>query len=1105
MATQPSQPTTARASSSNQAQRHAQRDALIVLGVALALGSLAVYRLVTQPDWQIGVVLGLDLISIVAALVAYAQFRAGHLVRGGWILLAGMFITIPGVSLFTEGTGLALALVLILLTVEVGRATLPGKHLTVAVIAATILAAGTQLSDILGVSGRSSVAAANAVLPYLLIGLMLVLAVLTLRQFPSYSLRTKLILVCLAVSLVPLLVLGLLFTETTRQNTIGNVNQTLSSAAQKTASSLDNFIQNNLNEARVSAQNVAFPLLLQHADRQTSEYTAAESNANIVLRALKRRDPVFLDSIAVLDRAGNNVLDTNRLYMGTNEAQNDYFAGPVSDGMPYVSAVTVMPDTDRAYLTFSAPIRDAAGQVVGVLRFRYDAAILHEQIFNTNELAGAQSSATLLDEGNLILADGRRPDNDFKILGEPSVEQINLMQDQQRLPDRPIEEQVVRSPTYERGLAGVAQQPAFAAQVAGDSETRLVAVESMATRPWRVAFARAQSEFLNPLTQQIRTMVLGGFLMVAQIAGIAVLAAQAIARPVVALTATAQQVSQGDLTARAPIMSQDEIGTLAVAFNSMTEQLGGMVTTLEDRVQARTEQLRASAEVGRAATSILDPDQLLKQIVELISKRFGFYYTAVFVSDEENRQAVLHAATGEAGQILLERGHRLPLNESSMVGGAIITGRPKIALDVGQGAVRFANPLLPYTRSEIALPLRVGDRSLGALDVQSEQAGAFDESNMAVLQTMADQIAVALFNAETFQRSERQTNVMALLNHLSRELALASSLETVATAVERTVAEMMGQQLISLAQTTDNPQLVSQRHFTGDATRPVSAPILTPATNSMIAQCLEQGNTIYTPDLSEVADQYHDLAAVYQMGIRSILTLPLLVGQRTLGTLNISSKQVNAYTPAQITQLEQVASQVAITIQNLNLAEQTQQTLAELDAANRRLIGQAWEQYTRTTSLESAEWRGGQWIVSDQRTPQPETSRVVVPASQALSLPIKVRGTTIGEFNITAADARQIWDTEDMTFAQALVDQVGQVLETARLLDETERVAQREKAVADAADKIHRSADVEGVLQSAVTELQRITGRRGISVQLGFGRAARASDRAPNGGTGGDR
>ena len=92
-----------------------------------------------------------------------------------------------------------------------------------------------------------------------------------------------------------------------------------------------------------------------------------------------------------------------------------------------------------------------------------------------------------------------------------------------------------------------------------------------------------------------------------------------------------------------------------------------------------------------------------------------------------------------------------------------------------------------------------------------------------------------------------------------------------------------------------------------------------------------------------------------------------------------------------------------------------------------------------------------------------------------------------------------------MTFAQSLVDQVGQVLETARLLDETERTAQREKAVADAADKIHRSTDIESVLQSAVTELQRITGRRGISVQLGFGRTTPPSHRAPDGDSGGER
>jgi GAF domain-containing protein len=134
-----------------------------------------------------------------------------------------------------------------------------------------------------------------------------------------------------------------------------------------------------------------------------------------------------------------------------------------------------------------------------------------------------------------------------------------------------------------------------------------------------------------------------------------------------------------------------------------------------------------------------------------------------------------------------------------------------------------------------------------------------------------------------------------------------------------------------------------------------------------------------------------------------------------------------------------------------------------------------------------------------------ETSQALIPAAAPLTLPIRVRGTAIGEFHITTADAHTAWDEDDTTFAQALIDQVGQVLETARLLDETERTALREKAVANAADKIHRSTDLDSVLQSAVTELQRITRRRGISVQLGFGQTTPPDRRAPNGDTGGER
>jgi GAF domain-containing protein len=292
-------------------------------------------------------------------------------------------------------------------------------------------------------------------------------------------------------------------------------------------------------------------------------------------------------------------------------------------------------------------------------------------------------------------------------------------------------------------------------------------------------------------------------------------------------------------------------------------------------------------------------------------------------------------------------------------------------------------------------------------------------------------------------------------------------------------------------QKTANPQILSLREFSSDPDRPVGDSEAIRAADSLIGECIQRGEVIDAPDLSQLINKYSDVASFHSLGMRSGVILPLRVGERVLGTLNAGADQTEAFSAEQITQLEQIASQVAITVENLNLAEQTQQTLAELDAANRQLIGQAWDQYRHTAQVVAAEWHNGQWTVSSDRTAQPETSRAVVPAPQALSLPIKVRGTTIGEFNITTTETNLAWDTDERTFAQALIDQVGQVLENARLIDETERLAQREKAVADAADKIHRSTDIESVLHSAIAELQRITGHNGISVQLGFGRADR--------------
>jgi len=164
----------------------------------------------------------------------------------------------------------------------------------------------------------------------------------------------------------------------------------------------------------------------------------------------------------------------------------------------------------------------------------------------------------------------------------------------------------------------------------------------------------------------------------------------------------------------------------------------------------RTIQLQTAADVARAATSILDINDLLPNVVELIREHFEYYYVGMFLIDEDKEWAVLRAATGNMGKQMIKTGHRLKLEDSSMIGWCITHKQARIALDVGEDAVRFANPHLPLTRSEIALPLIAHGDVIGAMTIQSKQPAAFSRVDITALQAMADLVANALENARLF-------------------------------------------------------------------------------------------------------------------------------------------------------------------------------------------------------------------------------------------------------------------------------------------------------------------------------------------------------------------
>ena len=251
-----------------------------------------------------------------------------------------------------------------------------------------------------------------------------------------------------------------------------------------------------------------------------------------------------------------------------------------------------------------------------------------------------------------------------------------------------------------------------------------------------------------------------------------------IAAPIQRLTQVASQISAGDLNIQATAPTSDEIGTLAHAFNTMTARLRETLDGLEQMVEQRTtelslakernerraKQFESIAHIARTISSTRDLSVLLSQITTAINREFGFYHIGIFLLDASKEYAILSAANSQGGQRMLERGHRLKVAETGLVGYVTGTGRPRIALDTGADAIFFDNPDLPETRSELTLPLRVGEEIIGALDVQSTEPNAFFAEDINILSTLADQVSIAIQNAQQFEQTRQALNESELLS-----------------------------------------------------------------------------------------------------------------------------------------------------------------------------------------------------------------------------------------------------------------------------------------------------------------------------------------------------
>ncbi len=246
---------------------------------------------------------------------------------------------------------------------------------------------------------------------------------------------------------------------------------------------------------------------------------------------------------------------------------------------------------------------------------------------------------------------------------------------------------------------------------------------------------------------------------------------QSTLRPTQEIKHVLDLVKKGHYAERARIFAADETAPVIIEMNQVLDELQLAQKSLDRQAQERTTslefrsiQLHAVAQLAREAATFHDLDSLFSRTVDLISDRFSFYHTGIFLLDETGEYAILRAASSEGGKSMLARGYRLEIGHQGIIGTAVYQNRTRIVMDVSTDSSFLNTPDLPLTRSEAAIPLTVQNKVIGILDLHSSEPSAFTNENIDLFQTMADQIALAIQNTQLVNDIQALSRQMETVN-----------------------------------------------------------------------------------------------------------------------------------------------------------------------------------------------------------------------------------------------------------------------------------------------------------------------------------------------------